>query len=323
MNALILGGSRFVGRHIVEHLLAAGYRVTILNRGQSPDELSPAVERLRGDRDAGATGLDALRGRTWDACIDVSGYTPKQVRPVAQMLNGHVGRYVFISAVSVYGDPIERPVRETHLRVPPTGDDVPELNSETYRRAKVACEDIVEGVFGARCTILRPQIVVGAHDPYDRYSYWVRRAGQGGAMLAPGDGDDHVQVIDALDLACFARIVLERNSAGSFNLAGPRLKWREFLRITGATNLVWVAGDVIKAADILESELPLYRMERGPRSGLMDVSNDRAIAAGLTLTDPALTVQRVRAWLPFCRLHPALSREREAELLQRAQHDGR
>src|SRR2546423_1707782 len=107
MSVLVLGGTQFIGRHIVETLLAAGHRVSILTRGKSPDELPAHVERVRGDRDDGAMGLKALSGRAWDASIDVSGYTPRQVRPSAEMLRASVKRYVFMSAVSVYGDPQE------------------------------------------------------------------------------------------------------------------------------------------------------------------------------------------------------------------------
>lgn len=315
MQILVLGGTQFVGRHIVEALLAAGHQVTTLSRGISADTLPGNVERLRGDRDAGHGGLAALGGRTWDSCIDVSGYTPAQVGPSATLLRGRVRRYVYISAVSVYGDPAERPVRESHARVPPAGGHVVEVTGETYGPLKAACEDIVLGAHAGHSTILRPQVVAGRHDPYDRYSYWVRRAQEGGNMLAPGDGSDHVQVIDAHDVAEFTRRVIEVDLGGVFNLAGPRLSWAEFLRVLGAKSLVWVDA---AAAGVTEFELPLFRTERGPRSGLMDVCNQRACAAGLTLSDPAETADRVRAWLGECKLQPALSRQREAELIRAA-----
>jgi 2'-hydroxyisoflavone reductase len=318
LNVLILGGTQFVGQHIVESLHAAGHTVSVLTRGQTADELPAVIERLRGDRDAGAAGLSALQGRTWDACIDVSGYTPRQVRPSVERLRTCVQRYVFISAVSVYGDPQERPVRETHPRVEAAGDDVSELNQTTYGQAKVACEDIVTHACGPRCTILRPQVVAGEHDPLDRYSYWVRRALQGGAMLAPGDGSDHVQVIDARDLARFVCTVVEHDLAGTFNVSGPRLTWSEFLGVLGAERPVWLDADAIRAAGVSEFELPLFRPERGPRSGLMDVCNARALAAGLTLHDAAETAQHARSWIGRCRLAPALTPQREAELLRAA-----
>lgn len=320
MNILVLGGTQFVGRHIVEALLVRGHRVSILTRGRTADELPIDVERLRGDRDAGANGLNSLRGRNWDACVDVSGYTPRQVRPSAELLSNRVNRYVFISAVSVYGDPRERPVRETQSRLTPAGEDVAEITSETYGPLKVACEDIVQQTYGERCTVLRPQIIAGQHDPYDRFSYWVRRAGQGGEMLAPGDGSDHLQVIDARDVGRFAATVIENDLSGSFNLAGPRLTWAEFMDVLQARNIVWVPGKIIQAAGVTEFELPLYRPEHGPRSSLMHVSNENAIVAGLELTDLAATVMDTLSWLAGCEMTPALSPEREAELIRVARN---
>jgi 2'-hydroxyisoflavone reductase len=134
-------------------------------------------------------------------------------------------------------------------------------------------------------------------------------------MLAPGDGCDHVQVIDARDVARFTCIVVERGLGGAFNLAGPRLTWEAFLRVLGAENVVWVSAETLHSAGVTEFELPLYREERGPRSGLMDVSSERAQAAGLTLTDPAITARDTRAWVQQSKLPPALSAERENELI--------
>ena len=322
MKVLILGGTRFVGRHIVEDLLAAGHIVTTLTRGKSTDELPAQVERLRGDRDAGAPGLQALMGRAWDVCVDVSGYTPRQVRPSAERLRANVQRYVFVSAVSAYGDPTLRPVCETHPRMAPAGEDVTEVVGETYGALKVTCENIVRQVYADSCTLLRPQVVVGPHDPSGRYPYWVQRAMQGGEMLAPGDGSDHVQVIDVRDLARFTRTVIENELGGAFNLAGPRLTWAEFMKILGAENIVWVAAEIIKSAGLTEFELPLFRPEHGARSGLMDVSNERARTAGLSLTGPEVTMTDTRACLLGRELTPALSPEREAELIRVARHDG-
>jgi 2'-hydroxyisoflavone reductase len=315
MKILVLGGTHFVGRHIVEAMLEAKDSVSIFNRGQSADQLPVQVERLRGDRDQGVAGLDALSGRTWDVCVDVSGYTARHVRSSADKLRNNIGHYVFVSAVSVYGDPACAPVYETQPRLAPAGEDVTEINGETYGPLKVTCENIVQETYADRCALLRPQVVAGPHDPIDRFSYWVRRTAQGGEMLAPGDGSDYVQFIDAHDLARFTRVVSEKTVSGSFNLAGPRLTWTEFMNVLGAQNIVWVAAEIIKANGVTEFELPLYRPVGGPRSSLMHVSNERAVAMGLTLSDPKTTVDRVRRWLAVENLRSALSPEREATLL--------
>ena len=320
MKILVLGGTQFVGRHIVESLLAGGHTVTILTRGRTPDELPREVERLRGDRDTGVAGLELLVGRTWDACVDVSGYTPRQVRPSAELLRSHVGRYVYISAVSVYGDPEQGPIDERQPRVPPASEEVTEIDQTTYGRLKVACEDIVESMYSTHGTLLRPQIVAGPHDPLDRFSYWVRRSEMGGEMLAPGDGTDYLQVVDGRDVARFTRRVIENDQGGNFNLSGPRLTWGEFVTLLGAQNVAWVPADTLQSAGVTEFELPLYRRNGGPRSRLMHVSPARAAAAGLTLTDLSVTVRDTRTWLRGKTISPALSPEREKTLIHLAKH---
>ncbi|MEO8386040.1 MAG: NAD-dependent epimerase/dehydratase family protein [Betaproteobacteria bacterium] len=316
MRILVLGGTQFIGRHIVEALLAAGHTVSILTRGVTVDHLPAAVERLRGDRDQGAAGLNALAGRTWDACVDVSGYTPRQVRASAELLEPYVLRYVFISAVSIYGDPDQRPVMETYHRLPPATDDVTEITGETYGPLKVACENIVLNIYDERCTLIRPQVVVGPYDVSGRYTYWLQRAQQGGEMLAPGDGTDHVQFIDVRDVARFVTKVIEQDLCGSFNLAGPRLTWQAFMKLMGAENIEWVSAEIIAAAGLTFVELPLFRAEGSPRSSLMDVSNARALRAGLKLTDPAVTARDMRDWSIGRDLPNALPPEREKILIQ-------
>lgn len=297
MKILVLGGTQFVGRHIAEALVDAGHSVSILTRGVTPDELPLGVERLRGDRDDGVAGLEELARRVWDVCVDVSGYTARHVRSSAEKLRQAVGHYIFVSAVSVYGDPAHGPVYETHPRVPPAGEDVNEVTGETYGRLKVTCENIVQEIYGDHCALLRPQVIAGPYDPMVRLSYWVKRTAQGGEMLAPGDGSDYLQLIDARDVAQFTRTVAENALGGSFNLAGPRLMWAEFMTRLGAQNIVWVSAEILRAAGVTLIKLPLYRPAGSPRSRLMHVSNERAVASGLTLTSLAITVSDVRTWL--------------------------
>ena len=318
MHVLVLGGTRFIGRHIVEALLASGHGVCVFTRGTSRDELPGSVERVRGDRSQGVAGLAALADRSWDACIDVSGYTPIQVRASAELLRTQIGRYLFVSTVSVYSELDRGPVVETDALLPEAAEDVVEVTGETYGPLKVTCERIVRTTYSNRCTILRPQIVAGPYDPTGRHTYWVQRAAQGDDMLAPGSGHDHVQVVDARDLARFAVSVVERNIRGTFNLAGPRMTWATFMQTLGASSAVWVGADILRAADVTSAELPLFIEDGAAYSGIMQVAADRAAAAGFTVTDAATTVADTRAWLRDVPVTPALSVERERELIAAA-----
>jgi 2'-hydroxyisoflavone reductase len=314
LKTLILGGTRFVGRHIAEALLQAGYEVTVFTRGKTSDELPTSVERLHGDRNEGLEGLQALRGREWDACVDVCGYTPKQVRPSAELLADHVGRYVFISTASVYAEGAARPVTEDAPRHAPASEEITKVDLENYGPLKVTCEDIVTHVYGERATLIRPQIVVGPHDPSGRYPYWVHRAIRGGPMLVPGDGSDHVQVIDARDQARFVIRCIEHGIGGAFNTAGPRFTWSEFVRLLGVEDVAWVPTLVLEEAGVLET-LQLFVPDEGPWGWVMDQSNERAVAAGLTLSDPAETLRAVIETLPAENALPLLDPAREAELI--------
>ena len=319
MNILILGGTQFIGHHIALALLSRGHHVTIFNRGITPDTLPAHVERLRGDRDLGPSGVAALADGTWDACIDVSGYTAVHVRASAELLQHRIGHYVFISAVSVYGDPTQRPVRETHPRSEPAPEEVVEVVGAMYGRLKVTCENIVHEVYQTHAAILRPQIVVGPGDENGRYTFWLARAAAQGPVLAPGDGTDHLQCIDVRDVAAFACTAVEQALSGPFNLAGPRITWSSFMSGVvgvGEDRLVWVFRERIRAAGLTEFEFPLYRGEHEPRSGLMDICNAKALAAGLTLTDPAHTAQSIRDWMQDRQLPSTLPAEIEQDLLR-------
>lgn len=315
MNILVLGGTRFVGRHIVEALRAAGHDVSTLTRGQSPDVLPPEVERLRGDRGEGLAGLAALSGRRWDACVDVSGYTPLQVRASTGRLRESVGRYIFISTVSAYASLAETPIVETHALHAEADEALTQVTNETYGPLKVTCERIVREAYGSRATILRPQIVAGPFDPTGRHTYWVQRAMRGGEVLVPGDGTDHVQVVDARDLARFAVTAIERDTPGIFNIAGPRLTWAAFVAALGTSSPVWVQADLLSAAGLTFAELPLYVRDGSDRAGAMRVAHEAATAAGFTLTDVSTTIADTRRWLSEHPMTPVLTADREADVI--------
>lgn len=319
MDILILGGTRFVGRHIVEAFVAAGHRVTVLTRGQTNAELPAGVKRLTGDRDEGPAGLAALGARRWDACVDVSGYQPRQVRASTHALRDRVGQYVFVSTVSVYAEPGREVVRETDPLLPPCPDEAAPVTGDTYGPLKVACEALVEAAFPGAATILRPQIVAGPEDYTRRTLYWPERAARAGAgetpVLAPGDGQDFVQVIDARDLA---RLTVRLTGAwrpGIFNVAGPRLSWADFLGLLGAAEVRWASVADLEAVGAGPQEFPLFLPRGSAQGGLMAVDAAAALAAGLVLTDPAVTAADTLAWSRNAGLLPLLTPAREAEVL--------
>ena len=213
MRILIIGGTRFVGRHIVESAVAHGHQVTLLHRGTSGDDPFPHCEHLHLDRDG---DLSVLSDRSFEAVIDVSAYVPRQVNSLADALGDRAGRYLFISTVSVYDLPAETPFDEngalTAVPSDPTTEDVTE---ETYGGLKVLCERAARERFGDRLTIVRPTYVVGPFDYTHRFTYWVERLARGGEVLAPAPSDAWLQIIDARDQATFVVRLLEDDVDGT------------------------------------------------------------------------------------------------------------
>ncbi len=326
MNLLILGGTVFLGRHLVEAALARGHVVTLFNRGQHNPDLFPEVERLRGDRDG---DLQALEGRRWDAVIDTCGYVPRVVRASAEMLAPNVDHYTFISSISVYAD-TSKPGIDEHAPVGTLEDPATEeVTGESYGPLKALCEQAAEAAMPDRVLNIRPGLIVGPHDPTDRFTYWVRRVAEGGEVLAPGNPHAPVQVIDARDLAEWTIRMIEQRQTGVFNATGPaeRLRMADLLttckQVSGSdAAFVWLDD-----AFLLEAgagpwiEVPLWIPATGGQSdGLLDVNFAKARAAGLTFRDIADTVRDTLAW---DRTRPAdterragLAPERERALLQ-------
>lgn len=301
MKLLVLGGTHLIGRHIAEQALAKGHEVTIFNRGQSLDQLPAPIERLRGDRDKGKEGLKQLEGRRWDACVDVSGYTGLQVSASAELLCEQVGRYIFVSAVAVYGEPSLFPVAEGHATVPPAPMEVTHLGGGMYSRLKVTCEGLLEALYKERLTVLRPQVVVGPYDASARLAYWLTRAAQShehaAPMLAPGDGTDPLQVIDGRDLAAFALHLIEEQVGGVFNVAGESVSWREVISLFSPYDVRWVSEEVLEAAGLSYQELPLYRGPSNAKRGLMQIDHQKALRAGLSLRPLSDSLAGMKAWM--------------------------
>ncbi len=317
MNILVIGGTRFVGRHFVTAALARGHEITLFNRGQSDDSLFPGVEHLHGDRDG---DLGALAGRRWDAVVDTCGYVPRVVRQSAELLKDAVDRYLFISSISVYADLAEPGADENAPLQTLTDETVEEITGETYGALKVLCEQVVQQFYGDRALIVRPGMIVGPYDPTDRYTYWDVRLGQGGEVLVPGTADRPVQMIDARDLGAWLVLLLENAVSGVFNATGPErpLTWAEWMNVLRAASgsspaLTWVSDEFLQQHEVTGAELPFW--VPAEYANHFAVSVERALAAGLTFRPPVETARDTLAWKSSDPLKAGLKPEREAELL--------
>lgn len=302
MRILFLGGTQFVGRHMVEAALAGGHEVSLFNRGRTNADLFPEAEKLVGDRDG---GLDALQGRTWDVAVDVNGYLPRLVRDSAQLLHGNIGQYIFVSTISVYDH--ERVSADFTESAPlqTMEDESSEDIGAHYGALKVLCEDAVRDVFPDSGLSLRLGIVAGPYDPTDRVTYWPWRVAQGGPMVVMGASDRPVQYIDARDLADFTLLAAEKGLSGVVNTVRPWLTWTDFLaacgRVTGVTpEPVWTEDEALLADVVGEDRrrfgaLPLAIPER--YAALFQASAAAADSLGLRHRPVEETLADTLAWV--------------------------
>jgi 2'-hydroxyisoflavone reductase len=295
MRILVLGGTQFVGRHLVEAALQRGHAVTLFNRGRTHAELFPEVERLQGDRDG---DLTALAGLSFDAVVDTSGYVPRVVSRTLDAL-GEVGHYTFVSTVSVYAD-LSRPPQEDDA-LATLDEPTEEFGGAAYGALKALCEEAVRARF-PDAFVPRPGLIVGPWDPTGRFTYWPERLAAGGRVLAPAPPERPSQTIDARDLASWIVLAAEQGLAGAFNALGGQTTLGAVLETcrTAAeadSELVWVAPDFLARHEVGEwLELPLW-IEDPARQALFTVPVERARAAGLRTRPLADTVADILAWL--------------------------
>jgi 2'-hydroxyisoflavone reductase len=322
LRLLILGGTGFTGPSQVEYAVARGHQVTVFNRGRSEADLPAGVEQLLGDRNTGE--VQALQGREWDAVIDNPTTLPFWVRDAADVLQGNVGQYVFISTLSVYDlaglsqVDEESPVLEYRdgdpLEVTP--ERYQEVGGALYGPMKAASEREGRRRFGEdRTTIIRPGLIVGPRDASDRFTYWPVRIARGGEVLAPGDGEDAVQVVDARDLAQWTIRMVESGTTGVFNATGPRARLTMAEQLHGIRaalpgdipdlRFTWVPAEFLQEQEVRAwSEMTTWF---GPRRAISETRIDRAVDAGLTFRPLATTAADTLAWFR------SLPAERQAE----------
>jgi len=333
LKILILGGTGFTGPHQVRHALSRGHQVTVFNRGHEHGAWRGPVEALVGDRNTG--DLKALEGRDWDVCIDNPTTLPFWVRDAGRVLAGHVRQYIFISTISVYADHAT-PADETSPLASYAGRDPMAETMDTLRAdmrlygpLKAASEAEAERQFPGITTIIRPGLIVGPGDETDRFTYWPMRLARGGEVLAPGDGTDPAQIIDARDLAEWTVRMAEQRVFGVFNATGPahELTMRAMLEGVAAAaqsdaKLEWIPTAWLAAHKVAPwSDLPVWVPGQGDTAGFSRTIIERALAAGLSFRPLAKTVADTLAWfrtLPpdrQAKLRAGLAPDREAAQL--------
>jgi 2'-hydroxyisoflavone reductase len=301
MRILVVGGTRFVGRHLVQTALTRGHEITLLHRGRTGSDLFPQAERLLADRDGDLEPV--LGGRDFDATVDVCAYRPAQVDHLADALAGRGGQHLLVSSVSAYAPPDGPGATEDAELWEPAGRDVTEVTYDTYGPLKVACEQAAAARYGDPLLVVRPTYVVGPEDHTWRFPYWVQRIAAGGRVLCPGDPAAPMQVIDARDQATFMVDLLERGAGGTFHTVSPAppFGFGDLLEAVAAqvapagTTLQWVDSATLGEAGVDDDALPLWDPTGVDWwAGACDPS--RAYAAGLAPRALADTIRDTRDW---------------------------
>jgi 2'-hydroxyisoflavone reductase len=332
LRILVLGGTKFLGVHIVELALQHGHSVTLFNRGKTNAGIFPQLVHLKGDRDA---QLDALKGKHWDAVIDDSGYVPRHVRLSAELLAPNVQRYIFISTISVYASFANANTEDSPVGKL-TDETTEKVDGGAYGPLKALCEKAAEKAMPGRVAVVRPGLIVGPRDPTDRFTYWPARAARGGDMVAPDKPGDRVQFIDARDLAAFVLRLVERRTVGIFNATSPPGMFtigdvvaasitaaNATVKPNPAPNPVWVAADFLEKQKVQPwSDMPVWIPASGEFAGFADASVTRALREGLSIRPVQPTVNDTLAWhlqrpeAERAKLSAGLTPEREQAVLE-------
>ncbi len=300
LKVLILGGTTFLGPHLIQELQQKGHEVTIFSRGNQSVGFSN-VEKLQGDRDG---NIEALRGRTWDAVIDTSGHLPRIVRDSSSLLSNSTKHYTFISTIGVYQDFYTQNIDESYPVAKLDNEKDEEITEKTYGALKATCEKIIQHYFLNHCLIIRPGLIVGPLDPTERFSYWPIRVIKGGEILAPGSPNQLIQFIDVRDLAKWIVTMVEHQTTGTYNATGPAtpLSFEQFLKVCqrssdNSSSLTWVSEDFLIKHQIQDwVELPLWLSYKRNMPGFLNVNINKARQAGLSFRPLSETLSAIIAW---------------------------
>jgi len=330
MKILIIGGTRFLGRHLVNSARARGHEVTLFNRGITNPDIFLSVKKIQGDREK---DLDKLLGHRWDVVIDTSGYIPRLVKMSAEALKDAVESYIFISSLSVYADFSRTGINESSPVGKIDDESIEEITNETYGPLKVLCEKAVQDVFGISSLIVRPGLIVGPHDPTDRFTYWPVRVARGGDILAPDRPDAPIQIIDARDLTDFIVELVQQSVSGIFNATGPDygLTMGTMLetckQVSGSeANFKWAPVEFLEQNNVSPwSDMPAWIPDQGDGAGFARVDVSKAMNAGLVFSPLKDTIRDTLEWVRTSSAdhewRAGLKPEREKELLELLDHN--
>ncbi|MEV6166105.1 NAD-dependent epimerase/dehydratase family protein [Streptomyces sp. NPDC052052] len=302
MRLLVIGGSVFLGRAFAQEALRRGWEVTTFNRGRTCADLN-GVEVVRGDRERPQDLARLAEAGPWDAIVDVCGYVPRVVGASVEALAESASTYLFISSINARpGWPAE-PVDESSPRHRGSKDAGPEDGD--YGVLKAGCEMAVEQGFPGRTLILEPGLIVGPHDLTRRLTWWLRRAAQGGRMVAPGAPDREMQLIDVRDVAIFGLDRIEAEDAGMYLVSGTpaNATWGRFLgacvaETDGEAELEWVDDQILTEHEVkVWTELPLWAPREGETAAVWKPSSAKAIAAGLHCRPIEESIHSTATWL--------------------------
>jgi 2'-hydroxyisoflavone reductase len=304
-SILILGGTGFIGPHIVTTALARGHKVTLFNRGKTHPELFPDVEKLRGVRDG---KLEALKGRTWDAVVDPSGYVPRIVKMSAELLAPSVKHYLFISSISVYASGAPANADENaplEKLLDPNSEDIKGNGFKNYGALKALSEQAAEAAMPGRVANIRPGLIIGPGDMTGRFTHWPSRLSEGGDVLCPGDGSTPVQFIDGRDLGDWIVHLIEKNVTGTMNALGPEksITMKEVITECNAAagnkaTPVWVDWKFLEKNEVQPwAEMPMWIPNEGQDAGFGTTSNARALKAGIRFRPVGDSARDTLAWL--------------------------
>ncbi len=327
LKILILGGTAFLGPAIVRHARSLGHELTLFTRGRTNANLFPDIEMLVGDRDG---DLKALKDRTWDVCIDTSGYVPRLVTDSARLLADNVGQYIFISTISVFADFTQKGLNELSAVGVMEDETDEKITGLTYGPLKALCEQTAEREMRGRATVIRPGLIVGPMDRSDRFTYWPVRIAQGGEVLTPEGPDIVTQIIDVDDLAMFIVRCAEHNITGTFNATSPAEElvmgeiFETCAKVSGSdATFTYVSPDFMEEHEIAAwSDMPVYVPLEGSDAGHPYIDVTKALRQGLTFRPISETIRNTLDWWATVSverkekpMRSGLTTEKERELL--------